>query len=492
MAQDFILFAVSVLPSLFIADYIYKHDNTDVEPMGLLRSLFLLGAASCLPAALVEQVLDGFLVDAFGSTSYAYILLDYFVVVAGAEEGFKYLVLRWRTWKDPAFDHRFDGIVYTVMVGLGFATLENIMYVFQYGLGTGIVRAFLSVPGHAGWGVIMGYYYGRMKMFDTLGDQAQVKRARIAALAVPMLCHGLYDTLMSLPGDMLPFLVGVGFAIAIDVGVIKLIKSESQSDTVLLKQAGAQWGFSYYGASAPASASVPAPASASTYSARPVSAPALTQTTGWQAAPATRPAQPYAQQPTPAPQPTATYAKQSAPVSQPAATYAQRPVSAPQPAAAYAQQPAPAPQPAAAYAQQRVPQPTYLYGQRPATAPQYASAYPQQPVPAAKPSKGFLGKWIGGYLGLFVALFIVAIVVDYGFLFDLVITICAFMVMAAVPYLAIVIFAWRMRVNRERRIAQGIPYGGYIQGPQAQMPYPQQPQAQYSQQPVQYPQQTRR
>lgn len=464
MAQDFILFAVAVLPSLFIADYIYKHDNTDVEPMGLLRSLFLLGAASCLPAALVEQVLDGFLVDAFGSTSYAYILLDYFVVVAGAEEGFKYLVLHWRTWKDPAFDHRFDGIVYTVMVGLGFATLENIMYVFQYGLGTGIVRAFLSVPGHAGWGVIMGYYYGRMKMFDTLGDQAQYKRARIAALAVPMLCHGLYDTLMSLPGDMLPFLVGVGFAIAIDVGVIKLIKSESQSDTVLLKQSGAQWGFSYYGAPTPAPA--PAPAYAP--------APAPQAAPGWQPAP--RSAQPYAQQPAPAPQP--------------AATYAQQPVSAPQPAAAYAQQPAPAPQPAAAYAQQRVPQPTYLHGQRPATAPQYASAYPQQPVPAAKPSKGFLGKWIGGYLGLFVALFIVAIVVDYGFLQDLIITICAFMVMAAVPYLAIVIFAWRMRVNRERRIAQGNYYGSYPQMPQAQ--YPQQPQAQYSQQPVQYPQQTRR
>ena len=466
MAQDFILFAVAVLPSLFIADYIYKHDNTDVEPMGLLRSLFLLGAASCLPAALVEQVLDGFLVDAFGSTSYAYILLDYFVVVAGAEEGFKYLVLHWRTWKDPAFDHRFDGIVYTVMVGLGFATLENIMYVFQYGLGTGIVRAFLSVPGHAGWGVIMGYYYGRMKMFDTLGDQAQYKRARIAALAVPMLCHGLYDTLMSLPGDMLPFLVGVGFAIAIDVGVIKLIKSESQSDTVLLKQSGAQWGFSYYGAPTPAPA--PAPAYAP--------APAPQAAPGWQPAP--RSAQPYAQQPAPAPQP--------------AATYAQQPVSAPQPAAAYAQRPASVSQPAATYTQQRVPQPTYLYGQEPATPPQYASAYPQQPAPAAKPSKGFLGKWIGGYLGLFVALFIVAIVVDYGFLQDLIITICAFMVMAAVPYLAIVIFAWRMRVNRERRIAQGIPYGGYIKGPQAQMPYPQQPQAQYSQQPVQYPQQTRR
>lgn len=464
MAQDFILFAVAVLPSLFIADYIYKHDNTDVEPMGLLRSLFLLGAASCLPAALVEQVLDGFLVDAFGSTSYAYILLDYFVVVAGAEEGFKYLVLHWRTWKDPAFDHRFDGIVYTVMVGLGFATLENIMYVFQYGLGTGIVRAFLSVPGHAGWGVIMGYYYGRMKMFDTLGDQAQYKRARIAALAVPMLCHGLYDTLMSLPGDMLPFLVGVGFAIAIDVGVIKLIKSESQSDTVLLKQSGAQWGFSYYGAPTPAPA--PAPAYAP--------APAPQAAPGWQPAP--RSAQPYAQQPAPAPQP--------------AATYAQQPVSAPQPAAAYAQRPASVSQPAATYTQQRVPQPTYLYGQEPATPPQYASAYPQQPAPAAKPSKGFLGKWIGGYLGLFVALFIVAIVVDYGFLQDLIITICAFMVMAAVPYLAIVIFAWRMRVNRVRRIAQGNYYGSYPQMPQAQ--YPQQPQAQYSQQPVQYPQQTRR
>lgn len=147
MAQDIVLFALAILPSLFIADYIYKNDRADSEPKPLLRSLFLLGAVSCLPASLIEGLLDPIAADIFGVNSLGYILVDYFLVVAVAEEGCKYFFLRLRTWKNPNFDYRFDGIVYAVMVGLGFATLENIMYVFTYGFGNGVVRALLSVPG---------------------------------------------------------------------------------------------------------------------------------------------------------------------------------------------------------------------------------------------------------------------------------------------------------------------------------------------------------
>jgi len=396
MAQDIVLFALAILPSLFIADYIYKNDRADSEPKPLLRSLFLLGAVSCLPASLIEGLLDPIAADIFGVNSLGYILVDYFLVVAVAEEGCKYFFLRLRTWKNPNFDYRFDGIVYAVMVGLGFATLENIMYVFTYGFGNGVVRALLSVPGHAGWAVIMGYYYGRMKMFDTVGDHAQYQRNQVCALLVPILCHGIYDTLVSLPGDLVPFLGCIVFAVAIDVGVIRLVKSESASDEAFLKQNGAAWGFSNYG--------MPAPAGA------------------------------FAQNP----------------------TYA--PTSAPIPARTSAPVPGPVPTPTPAF--------TYTSAPGPASSPAWAQAPAPAPVqaPSAMPpaSKGFLGRWLGGYAATMLAVFLVAIFFTDAEspLFEYLTTVFAYMAVCGVPYAAIVVFAWRMRVNRERRAMQaGNPYG---------------------------------
>ena len=72
-----------------------------------------------------------------------YVAVYSYLIVALSEEGSKFLMLRLIPYRRKAFDDPFDGIVYAVMVSMGFATLENIGYVMQHGMGTGLLRMFL-------------------------------------------------------------------------------------------------------------------------------------------------------------------------------------------------------------------------------------------------------------------------------------------------------------------------------------------------------------
>ena len=114
-------------------------------------------------------------------------------MAALCEEVGKFYFLNRQTWKHPAFDYQFDGIVYGVTVSLGFAALENVQYVLQYGLGTGLLRAVTSVPGHAIFGVFMGYYYGFAKLAFYEGNRAKEQHYKKMAVIVPLLLHGTYD-----------------------------------------------------------------------------------------------------------------------------------------------------------------------------------------------------------------------------------------------------------------------------------------------------------
>ena len=158
------IFFAALIPPLYLIRYIYKLDKIESEPRGLLVKLFILGALSTLPAMLLEivfsAVTEGMTVS--GSEIW-YLLAENFIGVALMEECVKYLALRLGSWRHPAFDYRFDGIVYAVTTSLGFAALENILYAFSFGLGTTLFRAVTSIPGHAIFGIYMGYYYGMAK-----------------------------------------------------------------------------------------------------------------------------------------------------------------------------------------------------------------------------------------------------------------------------------------------------------------------------------------
>lgn len=155
-------FALAVAPGLAIMLAIYALDRRNPEPLWLLVRCFLLGVL-CVALPLFLQTAaavrgwqpsgDGML----NSAIYA------FLIVGLSEEGAKYLVLRYFAYPKKAFDEPFDGIVYSIMIGMGFATAENISYVYQYGIATGWARMFISVPAHACFAVLMGYYAGLAK-----------------------------------------------------------------------------------------------------------------------------------------------------------------------------------------------------------------------------------------------------------------------------------------------------------------------------------------
>ena len=188
-----ILIAAAVIPAWFLLRYIRQMDLLEQEPPALIRKLVFLGLGATLLAALTESLGAAALSYIFRDGGVIHDFLMYFVIVAVSEEGFKYLLMKRATWKHPAFNCMFDGVVYAVAISLGFALWENIGYVLQFGFATALVRAITAVPGHASFGVFMGAMYGAAKRASIYGNEAESKRLREQAVLVPILLHGLYD-----------------------------------------------------------------------------------------------------------------------------------------------------------------------------------------------------------------------------------------------------------------------------------------------------------
>ena len=224
-----ILIAAAVIPAIVLLRFVYKEDRLDKESPGLLLSLVIFGILSTFAAIVTEQIGEAILGILLPQSSTAYNVLLYFVVVALSEEGFKYLLLKKRTWYSSEFNCQFDGVVYAVFVSLGFALWENLGYVAMYGLSTALVRAVTAVPGHACFGVFMGVYYGRAKRYDNDGDFVKAKRCRTMAVLMPALLHGAYDFIATMedPNCEWMFLV---FVLALFAVSLKLVRVGSRSD----------------------------------------------------------------------------------------------------------------------------------------------------------------------------------------------------------------------------------------------------------------------
>jgi RsiW-degrading membrane proteinase PrsW (M82 family) len=178
------LLAISVGPGLAICIYFYYRDKYDKEPFAPLFISFVLGALAVIPAAFIET----FAFELVGENqSLPMVAIKAFILVALVEEGLKYGALMSYSYRHKAFNEPFDGIVYAVMVSMGFATLENVFYVYQHGIEIGYLRMFTAVPMHAAVGVLMGYYVGRGRF--TSHDPLD----RLKGLGIAVLFHGAYD-----------------------------------------------------------------------------------------------------------------------------------------------------------------------------------------------------------------------------------------------------------------------------------------------------------
>ncbi len=195
MAENMEIFRLLYLalgPGIALAVYIYYSDKWEPEPKTLVIQSFLLGGLACFPSYFYEDTFLRLLgwegiTESGEYTPWWHTAVYAFFGVALAEELCKFLFLKAFVYDNPEFSEPFDGIVYGGLVGCGFATVENLIYVFSLGQETGIIRMFTAVPGHVFEGMILGYFLGHAK-FSPSPEKELIK-----GLCVVVILHGIYD-----------------------------------------------------------------------------------------------------------------------------------------------------------------------------------------------------------------------------------------------------------------------------------------------------------
>lgn len=191
-ALDTRRFIIAITPAIIIVLAIYLSDRRDREPFKLLVLTYMFGALAVIPILLIEEFLLS--INVFSGTLEA--LYTAFIVAGLTEEFFKRLVVLKIPYKTKYFNEKLDGIVYGVFSAMGFATVENIVYVvFRYANNphVGLYRGIFSVPAHAIFGVTMGYYLSLAK-FDHV--KKRTKKNLWRSLYMPILLHGTFNFIL--------------------------------------------------------------------------------------------------------------------------------------------------------------------------------------------------------------------------------------------------------------------------------------------------------
>lgn len=216
------LLALAIAPGIAICLFIYFKDKYNREPLGLLILSFFMGILSIIPAVIIQIALTKPVEHIMGKGMLYTAVFSYLIVALG-EEGSKFLALRFIPYRRKAFDDPFDGIVYAVVVSMGFATLENILYVMDHGFATGVLRMFLSVPAHATFGVLMGYHVGLARF-----DPANKRKYMFLAIFWPVVFHGTFDFLLFVGNTWMHFAGAViSFIVAAKLS-LKLIRRKQE------------------------------------------------------------------------------------------------------------------------------------------------------------------------------------------------------------------------------------------------------------------------
>ncbi|WP_426430063.1 PrsW family intramembrane metalloprotease [Winogradskyella sp. HB-48] len=219
------LILCAVAPIFTIIIYIYFHDKYEKEPVGLLIANFLFGAIVSIIIVTILYLFTGRFIPITDEYSVWQQFIQAFVVVALSEEFSKYVIVKYFAQPKKAFNEPYDGIIYAVMVSMGFACTENIMYVLQGGYETAILRAFTAVPAHATFGVLMGYFMGLAKFSNN-----RVK-LNMVGLFLAVLFHGAYDFFLFIrfiPG------ISIGAFVSLIVGIVlsrKAIRKHQDNST---------------------------------------------------------------------------------------------------------------------------------------------------------------------------------------------------------------------------------------------------------------------
>lgn len=204
--MDFsLLIVLSILPALILLWYFERQDKGLKEPRRLKWKIFWWGILATVFAGIIEVFMDDFIRKFVTEDTnfYLSIFLSAFVVAAFVEEALKMWVVKAHVYKSEHFNEIMDGITYTIIASLGFATFENIFYVLDGGFGIGILRALVSVPGHAFFSGIMGYYIGKARFEE---DVSVSRKLLVKGFTIAVFYHGLFNFLL-FTESMMIFLV---------------------------------------------------------------------------------------------------------------------------------------------------------------------------------------------------------------------------------------------------------------------------------------------
>lgn len=194
----------ALAPVVMLLYYIYRKDEFQKEPVKEVLKAFGLGVASTLLSLMISGPLGAMGLYPAEHTNVGGAIAISFFGAAIPEEIAKFLLFWLFVRRNKYFDEHMDGIVYAAAVSLGFAGLENIMYLVSAGndwIATGITRALFSVPGHFFFGILMGYYYSLVR-FDPLTPAIN----KFWVLGAPILAHGIFDTILFASGVLPEFL----------------------------------------------------------------------------------------------------------------------------------------------------------------------------------------------------------------------------------------------------------------------------------------------
>lgn len=222
--MSYTLIILAIAPALAICGYVIHKDRFEKEPIWMMFMAFGFGVFSIFPAAISSLTAENYIVN---DGNFINTALYAFLVVALSEEFAKFFFLRYILFNRKEFNEPLDGIVYAVMIGMGFASFENLLYVSQGGFSIALMRMITAIPAHAIFAVTMGYYIGLAKFDITHRNELMRK-----GLIYPILLHGAYDFFLlqkSIP--LLAFLALAGLWIS-GKKVLYIVKQSSNHSSM--------------------------------------------------------------------------------------------------------------------------------------------------------------------------------------------------------------------------------------------------------------------
>lgn len=201
----FAILSAAVAPGFSLLAFVYLKDRFDSEPFSKVLRTFILGALLVFPIMFIQYAFEQ---EGVAQTPF----LKSFLLSGALEEFFKWFIFLYAIYKHTEFEGRYDGIVYGVSISLGFATVENLLYLLANGISLAFLRALFPVSCHALLGVLMGYYMGRAKV----GAVKNQYKVLTVALLIPAILHGFYDIVLEVQSSnviyvLIPFMIMLWF-----------------------------------------------------------------------------------------------------------------------------------------------------------------------------------------------------------------------------------------------------------------------------------------